>query len=187
MRYLILLLSLSFAWLPRSCAPVDRQQLTNEVLRADPAFSTTLEKYRFITNRTVTYQNELALKRGTVERQIAQLNQELAATTETIKKRTAELKARLRPDQERLELALAMASEELSVKRAQRASVGRSIAKLRKTLKSPQGTWTAAESATHQQQLDEMVRDAARLDRERADLNQHIRLLKIKSLLIRLY
>ena len=187
MRGIVLILgfSLSFAWLTRSCAPVDPQKLTKEVLKVDPDFGITLDKYRSINNRVATYQRELELKRSTVERQIAQLRQELEHTAEMVKKKTAETKARIRPDQERLELALSMANEQLGLKRVQRAAIGRSMAKLRKTLASPKGAWSAEERAEYQRQLDDMSRDIVRLDQELKALNEHIRLLKIKVLLLK--
>ena len=187
MRGIVLILgfSLSFAWLTRSCAPVDPQKLTKEVLKADPDFAVPLDKYRSINNRIATYQRELELKRATVERQIAQLRQELEHTVEVVKKKVAETRARIKPDQERLELALSMANEQLSLKRAQRAAIGRSMAKLRKTLANPKGAWSAEERAEYQRQVDDMVRDMARLDQELKALNEHIRLLKIKVWLLK--
>ncbi len=185
MRGVILVLALSFTWFTRSCAPVDQQKLTKEVLKADPDFAMTLDKYRSLNSRVATYQRELELKRSTVERQIAQLRQELAHTAETMKKKTAETKARIKPDQERLELALSMANDQLGLKRVQRAAIGRSMATLRKTLANPKGTWSAEERVEHQRQIDDMASDMARLDQELKALNEHIRLLKIKVFLLK--
>ena len=185
MRGILLILGLSFAWFTRGCEPVDQQKLTKEVLKADPDFASTLDKYRSMNNRIATYQRELELKRSTVERQIAQLRQELEHTVEAVKKKTAEAKARIKPDQERLELALSMANEQLGLKRVQQAAISRSMAKLRKTLANPKGIWSAEERAEHQRHIDEMVSDRARLHQELTALNEHIRLLKIKLLLIK--
>ena len=167
------------------CSPPSTEQLRQEVLKADPDFSIALEKYRSMNNRIATYQRELELKRSTIERQIAQLRQELEHTAETVKKKTAETRARIKPDQERLELALSMANEQLGLKRVQQAAISRSMAKLRKTLANPKGTWSAEERANYQRQVDDMGRDLVRLDQELKALNEHIRLLKIKLLLIK--
>ena len=172
---------------PGGCAPpANREQLTQEVLKADPDFATVLEKHRELQNRIETYQRELALKRSTIERSIAQLRKDLAAAMSSVRQKTAEAKKRIEPDRARLELALSMASEELQSKRLQRSTLGRSLATRRKALNRQDSAWTAPERARQEAQIDEMLRDATRLDQELAALKEHIRLLKIKLLLIKL-
>lgn len=168
------------------CAQSSREQLAKEVLKADPNFSAVLEKHRELANRLETYERELTLKRTTVERSIAQLRKDLADAAANVKVKALDAKRKLEPERERLVLALAMASEELRAKRLQRASLGRGIAKLKKALGSAKDIWTKDERARQDTQIQEMLRDAARLDQEMAALKQHVRLLKIKLLLIRL-
>ena len=169
-----------------SCAPANREELTKEVLKVDPEFSAVLEKHRELTSRIETYERELALKRSTIERGIAQLRKDLATATASTRAKTTEVKKRMEPDQQRLTLALSMSSEELRAKRIQRASLGRSMAQLRKALNSKDAAWTQQERTHQQTQLDEMLQDAVRLDKEMAGLKQNARLLKIKLLLIKL-
>ena len=168
------------------CAPANREDLTKQVLKTDPEFAAVLDKHRELTNRIATFERELALKRTTVERSIAQLRKDLAVTAENVKGKIGETKKRMDPDQKRLDLELAAAGEELQTKRFQRATLGRSIARIRKALKSNTAGWSAQEQAHQQAQLDEMLRDAARLDQEMSALKEHVRLLKIKLLLIKL-
>ena len=185
MRYVIGVLLVII--LMGGCAPpAKREELVKEVLKADPAFSQVLDKHRELVNRIETYQRELALKRSEIERKIAQLRKDLTTTVLNVKQKTDEVKKRVEPDRVRLQLALSMASEELQATRLQRASLGRSIAQLRKALKSTDSGWTAQERARREAQIDDMLGDAKRLDQEMASLNQHVRLLKIKLLLIKL-
>ncbi len=168
------------------CAPANREELAKQVLAIDPEFNAVLEKYRDLSSRIETYQRELALKRSTTERAIAQMRKDLAVTAASVRAKTAEVKKRMEPDQKRLQLALSMSSEELQAKRLQRASLGRSIAQLKKALTSKDATWTDQERARQQAQLDEMLRDTARFDKEMQVLKEHLRILKIKLLLIKL-
>jgi hypothetical protein len=186
MRLLVLLLGISFAGLPPGCSPANRDQLARDVLRADPSFVHVLQKHRELSSRIETYQRELALKRATIERTTAQLRKDLATATEAARRKAAETRKLMRPDRDRLKLALSMAAQELRAKQAQRASLGRSMAKLRKAVKNTEGTWTAAEHATHEQQLQEMLQDATRLDQEITGMRSHIRLLQMELLLIKL-
>ena len=169
-----------------SCAPAKREDLANEVLKVDPEFSSVLEKRRELASRMETFDRELALKRSTIERSIAQSRKELAAAAANTRLKTAEVKKRMEPDQQRLTLALSMSSEELRAKRIQRASLGRSMSQLKKALNSKDAVWTPEERARQQAQLDEMLKDVARLDQEMGGLKQNVRLLKIKLLLIKL-
>ncbi|MBI2103980.1 MAG: hypothetical protein HYT90_00160 [Candidatus Omnitrophica bacterium] len=171
---------------PGGCAPADRDQLAREVVAADPAFASVLDKHRELANRMETYRQELALKRKTVEDTIALLRKDLAAAAASVRSKTLEAKNRLQPERERLALSLSLAAEELRAKRAQRASLGRSIAQLGKSLGQQDVVLTPQERSRQQAQLDEMARDAARLDQELAAMREHVRLLKLKLLLIKL-
>lgn len=169
-----------------SCAPANRAQLEQEALKADPEFAAVLEKHRELANRIETYKRELALKRSTIERNIAQLRKDLAVAVSGVRAKAEDVKKRMSPDRERLELALSLASEELRAKRSQRASVGRSIAQLKKALKTSGPTWTAQERARQEAQIQDLLHDAQRLDQELTGLKAHVRLLKIKLYLIAL-
>ncbi|MBI4003726.1 MAG: hypothetical protein HY353_01775 [Candidatus Omnitrophica bacterium] len=169
-----------------SCAPAKRDDLIKEVLKADPEFSAVLEKHRELSSRIETAKRELELKRTTIERNISQLRKDLAAAATSARAKTSEIKKRMEPDQQRLTMALSLSSEELRAKRIQRASLGRSIAQLRKALNRKDAVWTPEERVRQQAQVDEMLKDAARLDGEMTGLKQNVRLLKIKLLLIKL-
>jgi len=186
MRWLLLLLGISFAGMPPGCSPTNRDQLARNVLRADPSFVQVLQKHRELTNRIETYQRELALKRATIDRTTAQLRKDLATATEAARRKTAETRKLMRPDRDRLKLALSMAAQELRAKQAQRAGLGRSMAKLRKAIRNTEGTWTAQERAKYEQQLQEMLSGATRLDQEITGMKSHIRLLQMELLLIKL-
>jgi len=181
-RLVVVLLAVGAA----SCAPAKRDDLVKEVLKADPEFSSVLEKHRELNSRIETANRELELKRTTIERNIAQLRKDLAAAAASARAKMAEIKKRIEPDQQRLTMALSLSSDELRAKRIQRASLGRSIAQLRKSLNRQDSPGTPEERTRQQAQLDEMLKDAARLDGEMTGLKQHVRLLKIKLLLIKL-
>lgn len=168
------------------CSPTNREQLAKDVLKVDPDFGSVLDKHRELANRIETYERELALKRATVEQKITQMRKDLATATAGVKTKIEDTKKLMEPDRARLTLELSMTSEELQLHRAQRASLGRSMAQLRKQTNAPRAEWTAQERATQQAQIDEMLHDAQRLDHEMDALKQHVRLLKIKLLLIRL-
>lgn len=176
---------LALAWVA-GCSVSNPEQLAKEVLRADPEFSEVLDKHREIVNRIDTLDRELALKRATIEQTIAKQRKDLSVAAGTVRTKTAEMKRRMEPDRHRLTLVLALAGEELRAKQGQRASLGRSMAQLRKAAKDNGAGWTAQERATYETQLPELLRDATRLDQETAAIKEHIRLLKIKLLLIRL-
>ena len=184
MKYLTASLLL-LTWVA-GCAPASREELTKEVLKRDPDFAAVLEKHRELSNRVETYQRELALKRATIEQSVAQLRKELAAAAAGARTKTAAVKQQMEPDRQRLELALSMASEELRAKRVQRSGLGRSIARLRKALSGEGTAWSADERARQETQIQEMLHDAKRLDQEMAALTAHLRLLKIKLVLIKL-
>ena len=163
---------------------LNREQLVKEALSGDQEFQVVLDKHHILVKRIETYERELALKRSTVEQNIAQMRKDLATSTKHVQSRVAEVKRQMEPDRQRLELALSTANEELRIKRFQRASLGRLIAQLRKASQSVKTVWTEAERGRQQQKLDEMAQDATRIDHEIASLKAHMRLLKIKRLLI---
>ena len=161
------------------CAPpVNREKLSKEVVSKDPDFGAVLEKRQELSNRIQTYQRELEVRRSTAEKSITQLRKDLADTAASVRIKIDEVKKRIEPDRKRIELALAMAGEELKAKRAQRASLGNQISQLKKSVQ----TGAAGQDA----RLNDMLHDAGRLDQEMASLKEHVRLLKIKLLLIKL-
>ncbi len=160
------------------CAKVNRQQLEQEVLAADPEFRDVLEKRQELANRVQTYERELALKRTSIERNITQLRQELSDASQNVKTKTQEIRKRMEPDQERINLALSLANEKLRAARTQRTGVTRSVAKLRKALQSGAGGTEA--------ELKELEREASRLDQEFKVMQRHVRLLRAKLLLLKL-
>ena len=172
--------------LPGCGKPANREQLVQQVLKADPSFGTVLEKHRDLSNKIDTFERELALKRSTVQHSIDQLRKDLAGSTAVVAGKIADAKKRIAPEQERLTLSLSMAAEELRAKRMQRASLGRSISQLKKAVRSAGTAWSADELGRQQAQIDEMLKDAARMDQEMASLKEHVRLLKIKLLLIKI-
>ncbi|MBI3996684.1 MAG: hypothetical protein HY352_03405 [Candidatus Omnitrophica bacterium] len=167
------------------CSPVNREQLSKDVLKDDPEFSSVLEKYRHLAGRIETEERKLALKKTTVEQSIAQLRRDLAVTAANVKIRTAEIKKGMEPEQTTLSSALARAAEELRAKQLQRATLGRQIAQLRKAAKAAENVWTDRDRAKNDAQINELLRDAARVDQEIATMKAHIRLIKEKLLLIR--
>ena len=166
--------------------PVNREQLLKQVLTTDPGFASVLTKHRELVKRIETYQRELALKRTTVEQSVRQLRKELTETASAVSSKIDETKRRIEPDRKRLELALFMAAEELKAKRAERASLGRSIARLRKSGKSGETGASNDERLEQASQLQDMINDAARLDQEIIALKEHVHLIKIKLFLIKL-
>lgn len=177
--------ALVLAWLV-GCAPAKRDELMKEVLKADPEFAQVLDKYQSLSSRIKTHEQELALARSTIEQKIDRLRKDLASATTSARVKIADVKKKMDPDHLRLEQALAVAGEELRLKRQQRASLGRSIASLRKAERQGGAVWSDRERAQQQAQREETLRDAKRLDSEMQALKEHIRLLKIKLLLIKL-
>lgn len=165
---------------------VNMEQLRKDVLQADPAFAQALATHDELANRISVLERELSLKRTQTERQVTQLRAELQAATAQVKQSTATIKALLNPTVERVELAISMASEELKTKRRQRAGLGRQVSQLRKSLKQPNGPWTDAERLRMDRDLSELLVETQRIDEEAAALQQHLRLLKNKRLLLRL-
>ncbi len=179
----LLILVLCFA---AGCSRASRDDLAREVLAVDPAFAQVLEKHQELSSRVETFEQELALKRQTVKGRIDQLREELNLTAAKVREKVTQTEQLLAPDRERLTLALSMASEQLRAKQAQRASIGRSIAKLKKSLKVGTEALGRSDLEARERQLADMTRDAQRLDQELAGLKEHVRLLKVKLLLIRL-
>lgn len=167
------------------CGPSpDSKELRQKVLKADPAFAKTLEQRDEVSAKMALLNRELALKKSQIERQIRQLRDELAHVTAQVKQKTAQTKALLTPEQARVDLAVSMAAEELKAKRNQRASLGRSISRLRKALNEhPQ--WSADERARMDRELGELTRETQRLDRELDTLTAHLDFLKDKRILLR--
>lgn len=167
-------------------APAGRDQLIKEVLKTDPAFADVLEKHEQVGSRIKTHEQELALKRQKIESTITQMRADLTAAVKSARTKTGAEKAKMAPDRARITHALGLASEELRAKRTQRASLGRAISQVRKALKSADAGWSEQERQRQQAQLDEMLRDTGRLDQEMTGLRNHLRLLKVKLLLIKL-
>lgn len=177
---------LLFAVGATGCERADRDTLANEVLATDPGFATVLEKHRELTNRIETYEREMELKHTMVDQTIAQMRQDLATSAESVRFRIADTKQKLEPERKHLLRALTQAGDELKTRRAQRAALGRAMSQLKKSLRSSSQAWSAAERAQQQAQLEEMLRDADRLDQEMAGIKAHVRLLKIKLLLLKI-
>jgi len=155
------------------------------VLKADPSFTEVLEKRDEQANRIKLLERELDLKQRQVEQQITQRRNELKTARQQVQQKIAKLKVLVQPDVERVELALSMAVNERQTKRDHRASLGRSISRLQKALKQERASWSDAERARMDGELADLLRDAQRIDHELSALNEHIRLLKIKRLLLR--
>ena len=168
------------------CTPLKREDLVNQVLGEDPGFTQVLDKHRELATRIETCERELDVKRKAVERKIKQLRQELAEATAVARHKITEIKRLMDPDRKRIEQALSEASVKLRTAQTQRAALGRSISKLRQTLKDKQVNGTPKARAEQEAQGEEMLRDAKRLDHEISDLKEHVRRLKMKFLLIAL-
>ena len=179
---MLLLCAAGFA----GCQRADREALTQEVLTADPKYEVVLEKRRELANRIETYERELELKRTTVDQTIAQMRQDLAASAASVRSRIVETKQKLDPERKQLLHALTKAGEQLKIKRAQRAALGRTMSQAKKSLRSSSRAWTDEERARQQAQFEDMLHDADRLDYEMNVLKAHVRLLKIKLLLLKI-
>lgn len=181
------LLSVVLATAGLGCGPpANPEKLREEVLRADPSFNDVLAKRDEQANRIALLERELELKRNQVERQISQLRNELKSVTAQVNEKSQNIRLLLKPDQDRVMLAMNLATQELRAKRAQRASVGKSVSQLRKSLAKTTPPWPAAERAAMERDLRDFLNDAERVDRELEGLSHHIRLLKTKRLLLRI-
>lgn len=169
------------------CSPPGQsEKLRKEVLSTDPAFAKVLDRRDELADKVTLLQRELALKNSTVERQIAQLRTELREAKREVAQKVRQTTVQLKPEQERIGLAIGRATEELKAKRAHRDSLARSISRIRKALGDKGATWTATDRSRMSQELDDLVRETQRLDQELAALARHLRLLKAKRLLLRL-
>ena len=166
--------------------PTNQEQLRQEALKADPGFADVLKKRDDLAGRIGLLERELALKKSQMDRQIEQLRQEFALARQQVAQKTQQTKALLVSDQQRVELALSMATEELKAKRGQRASLGRSISRLRKALHQDGMQWTDVERTRMDNELAELLNEAKRLDQELSSLHTHLHLLTIKRSLLRL-
>ncbi len=161
--------------------PANPQQLREEVLKVDPSFSDVLQKRDEQANRIALLEREFDLKRTQVEQKIAQLRKEVKDARVQVEQKVQKSTALLKPDVDRLHLALSMANDERQAKRVHRSSLGRSISRLKKALKDGEGE----DQSSVEREINDLLQDAQRLDREIHALNEHIRLLKIKLLLLR--
>ena len=165
--------------------PTNPKVLRQEILAADPAFKSSLMKRDEVAERISVFKRELELKRQESEEHIAKIRQDLKAATDRVNQKIGKEKSLLDPELKNLELASGMASEELRAKRQQRASLGRSISQLRKALKQSGPQWSAKERARRDRELSELMEEAMRIDQELAALGAHIRLLKMKRMVLR--
>ena len=166
--------------------PTNPKVLRQDVLAADPSFKDTLVKRDDVAERIGVLKRELALKKQEAETQIAKVRQNLQVATERINQKMNREHALLDPDLKSLDLASTMASEELRAKRQQRASMGRSISQLRKALKQSGTPLSSSELAARDRELHELLAESQRLDQELSALASHIRLLKMKRMVLRI-
>lgn len=169
-----------------SCTPVNKEQLTKEVLKADPEFSSVLEKRRELANRIETDVRVFALKRADIDRKIQQLRKELTAADAETRQKREHIKSQMEPDRTRLTEALTRASAELRAKQVERSNTGKLMAELKKGMQQTDAALSAQERSAKEREIKELLRNAARLDQETAALKAHVRLLKIKLTLIKL-
>ena len=165
--------------------PTNPKVLRDEILATDPDFKSSLMKRDEVAERIGVFKRELELKRQEAETHIAKLRQDLKVATDRVNQKIEREKGLLDPDVKNLEFASGMASEELRAKRQQRASLGRSISQLRKALKQSGPQWSAQERAQRDRELSELLEEATRVDQELAALSAHIRLLKMKRMVLR--
>ena len=178
---LLALLAMAFG-----CGAPNRAKWTEEVLKADPGFRKLLDQRDEYASQAATAEREFALKRDTIQRTIEKLRGDLAESRRTLERKRAHFQELLEPDRRKLEFDRSMAAEELRTKRTQRASIGRSIARLRKTLKQANAEWSSQERQQQDHQLKELTEETRRLDEELAALQRHLDLLKRKLLLLQL-
>ncbi len=170
-----------------SCGPPrNLDAIRSEVLKADPDFTSVMEKRDELANRITLTERNLALKKSQIEHQIAQLKQEIEDVSAKAKKDIEKTKALLSPDAERVHLALSMATQERKAKQGQRVVLGRSISRIEKAMKQGGTEWAEADRTRMQKELRDLRDEIKRLDVEIAGLNEHLRLLKNKELLLQL-
>ena len=164
------------------------EALRQEVVKADPQFANALDQRDELAERLTLLERELVLKKTQIGQQIAKLRKEFAEVRRQVRQKVQQTKEQLKPEQERVRFALAMATEELKAKRSHRASLGRSISRIRKTLQDrpPTSAWNDDDRARLDAELQELLQETKRLDRETEGLAKHLRLLKAKHALLRL-
>ena len=177
----------AIAWPASGCSqrPMNAEAMRGEVLRADPEFVRVLERRDDLASRVKVLENELALRRGQVERQIDQLRRGLRETTEQVNHNIDGIKALLNPIAEDVDRDLTTATAELKARREQRASFGRSVSGLRKSIKQHAIQWTPPERSEKDNELAEMLDEIRRLDHEIAGMEAHLRILHMKRQLLR--
>ncbi len=168
------------------CGPADLSAIKEEVLKTDPKFQAVLDEHEGYASQIETAEKEFTLKRSTVDRTIQRLRQDLAESRKAVRKKKARYRELMEPERRRVEFSMSMAREELRAKRVQRSSVGRSIARLRKALDGADETWSPQERRRQEVQLEEMLRDAQRLDEEITSIKEHVRFLRLKLRLIQI-
>ncbi len=164
---------------------VDLQAIRREVLAADPEFGEHLERRDELANRVQVLQRELSVKQSQVDRQISQLRDGLRHTTDEVNHNVQSLRGQMSPVTARIDAEMSRGGEELKALRLQRATVGRTMSQLRKSLKAP-AELTETERVRMDRELGEILEETNRLDLEIAAVNQHIRLLRNKRLLLRI-
>ena len=165
---------------------VDEEEIRKEILEADSSFGEVLERRDTYAGQIETAQREFALKRATVQRAIEKLREDLAESQRKVQGRKEHYSELMEPDNRKLEFAVSMAKEELRGKRVQRSSIGRSMTRLKKSLEEADATWSKQERERQQAKLEEMLKDAERLDQEMDALSEHVRLLKLKLRLLKI-
>lgn len=170
------------------CGQRVSEAVRQEVVKHDPQFAKALEQRDELAGRIALLERELALKKTQITQQMAKLRKDLADARLQVRRKVQQTKDLLKPEQERVRFLLAMATEELTAKRSQRASVGRSISQIRKTLqdKPPGSAWNTNDRARLNAELQELLRETKRLDGEIEGLTKHLRLLNAKQALLRL-
>ena len=162
--------------------PANPEELRKEALQADPVFAEALERRDEQANRVDLLKREFDLKRTQAEGRIAHLRKDVKDARQQLERKIQNSLAVLKPDIDRLRLGLSMANDERQAKRAQRASLSRSISRLKNALKAGE----AADRTSIERERHDLLQESQRLDREVHALNEHIRLLTIKLLLLRL-
>jgi chromosome segregation ATPase len=164
----------------------DLQVSKEKVLKSDPGFLKVLQKKNEVANKISQMEKEILLKQSQIDRQISQLKKEAAEARVQVNLKINQAKALLDPELQRIDLALSLANEELRSKLGQRASLKRSIQRLKKALKVTSQNWSDAQRKQTQKDMDEFIQEANRLDAEISSLKSHIALLKNKKDLLKL-
>lgn len=178
--------ALASCWILGCGCPSNLEGVRQEALKADPRFADALAHRDELAERIALMERELALKKSQIDQQIVKLRKEFGDTRQQVQQKIQHTKLLLKPEHDRLAFALSMATEELKAKRYQRASLGRAISRLRKTLNDRSAQWTPSERSRMDKERDEAMQEAQRLDHEINALTQHLQLLKRKRLLLRL-